>query len=84
MKQRGGGESAIFKLWARAATGASGTTIASGTLLANKSNPDSGVNAVLALTESTANAGVVALQVTGLAGKNVDWEATVSVVSVTG
>lgn len=87
MKQRGAaGESASFKVWARAVTGTGGTTIATGTIYSSKSNVASTVNAALVLTNAAANAGVVALQVTGLAGgvATIDWEATVNSVSVTG
>jgi hypothetical protein len=85
MKQRGaGGESAVFKVWGHATTGAGGTTLSTGTIFTSKSKPDSAVNAAFVLTGNAANAGVVALQVTGLGGKAVDWEATVSVVSVAG
>lgn len=86
MKQRGStGESASFRFRARAVTGSGGTTISTASIYTDKSNGSSTVNATFNLTNSAANAGVVSLQVTGLAtGNPIDWEATVTCVSVTG
>lgn len=86
MKQRGvSGETAVFKIWARAATGTSGTTITTGSLVSSKSNGASTVNAAFVLSNSGANTGVVDLQITGLAsGGTIDWEATTESISVTG
>lgn len=87
-KQRGTtGESATFKVWARAATGPNGTTMsAPAAIYSGKSNAASLINATFVLTNAGANAGVVSLQVTGLGGAvaSVDWEAIVNVISVTG
>jgi hypothetical protein len=86
-KQRGAaGESAAWKFIARAATGNGAPTLSAvTTIFANKSNGSSTINAALVLTDTTLNAGVVSVQVTGLGtGAAIDWEATVNVISVTG
>lgn len=85
-KQRGSSECANFKVWARAVTSSSGTTLsAPAFIVTSKSNPASTLAATLVLADGAANAGVVSLQITGLAaGLSVDWEATVTVLSVTG
>lgn len=87
-KQRGAtGESANWKVWARAVTGTGGTTLTAPVfLISSKSNGASTIAATLVLTDATANAGVVSLQVTGLGGAvaAIDWEAVVDVSSVTG
>jgi hypothetical protein len=86
MKQRGAtGESATFKIRARAVTGTSGTTLSSGVIYTDKSNSSSTVNASFVLSNSAANNGMVDLQITGLgSGLSIDWEATINVISVTG
>jgi hypothetical protein len=86
MKQRGAtGETAVFKIWARAATGTSGTTITTGSIVSSKSNVSSTVNAAWVLSNSGANTGVVDLQITGLAsGSAIDWSAIVTTASSTG
>jgi hypothetical protein len=85
MKQRGSsGESASFRIRGRAVTGSGGTTLSTAVIYADKSNGSSTVNAAFTLTNSTGNAGVVSLQVTGLVGNAIDWEATVTSISVTG
>lgn len=86
-KQRSAaGESANFKVWARAVTGTGGTTLTAPVVIySGKSNVASTINATLVLADATANAGVVALQITGLvSGLAIDWEAVVHVSSVTG
>ncbi len=87
-KQRGAtGETASWKVWAYARTGTAGTTLSAPTFLFSyKSNVASTIAATLVLTNASANAGVVSLQITGLGGAvaTIDWEATINAISVTG
>lgn len=84
-KQRGNAASAVYKFWVHATTGTVSTALVSGPTSIYSYESDPLLNATWVLTTSTANAGVVSLQITGLAaGQPIDWEATVTSLSVTG
>jgi hypothetical protein len=87
-KQRegaGAGATAYFELYACVKTNATSTTFATGPTKTVNFASTAGLNADLVISTATGNAGVVSLQVTGLASAYaVDWEAEVKVMSVTG
>lgn len=84
-KQRGNAASSIYKFWVHATTGSVSTVLASGPTSVYSYESDALLNATFVLTSGAANAGVVSLQITGLAaGQPIDWEATVTAISITG
>jgi hypothetical protein len=84
-KQRGDtGVTAMFKLSAYVRTNSTGTAFLNGPTAIESYKSDASLNATFVLSSSSANANVL-LQVTGLAtGNPMDWEATVTTISVTG
>lgn len=84
-KQRGNAAKACYKFWALASTGTVSTVFDAGPTVTDSYESDPLLDATFVLTTATANAGVVSLQITGLAaGQPIDWEATVTSISVTG
>lgn len=84
-RQRGNTAAATYKFWVHATTSSVSTTLASGPTSIYSYESNALLDATWVLTTSTANAGLVSLQVTGLAAGNpVDWEATVTAIAVTG
>jgi hypothetical protein len=84
-RQRGNTASATYKFWVHATTSSVSTTLASGPTSIYSYESNALLDATWVLTSSAANAGVVSLQVTGLAAGNpIDWEATVTTIAVTG
>jgi hypothetical protein len=79
-----GGAVATYKFWALAKTDSGGTVLSAGPTSIYSYESSAGMDATFAVTDATANAGVVALRVTGLAATNIHWEAVVNVTSVTG
>jgi hypothetical protein len=85
-KQQGAsGATAMYKFVTYARTNTTNTALLSGPTSIYSYESDALLNATWVLTDSTANAGVVSLQITGLAaGGTVDWEAIVTSIAVTG
>lgn len=84
-RQRGNTASATYKFWVHATTGSVSTALASGPTSIYSYESNALLDATWVLTSSAANAGVVSLQITGLAAGNpIDWEAEVKCISVTG
>lgn len=79
-----GGAVATYKFWALAKTDSGGTVLSAGPTSIYSYESSAGMDATFAVTDATANAGVVALRITGLAATNIHWEAVVNVTSVTG
>lgn len=79
------GAVATYKFWAFVKTDSGGTVFSAGPTSLYSYESSAGLDATFVMTDATANAGVVSLQVTGLgAGNPVYWEAVVNVTSVTG
>lgn len=85
-KQHGdAGDIATYNFWALAKTTSLATSIVAGPTVVNSYESNALLDATFVLTDATANAGVVSLQITGLAaGLPIDWEAEVTSISVTG
>jgi hypothetical protein len=85
-KQQGAsGATAMYKFVTYARTNTTNTALLSGPTSIYSYESDALLNATWVLTDSTANAGVVSLQITGLAaGGTIDWEAIVTSIAVTG
>ena len=79
-----GGAVATYKFWALAKTDSGGTVLSAGPTSIYSYESSAGMDATFVVTDATANAGVVALKVTGLAATNIHWEAVVNATSVTG
>ena len=78
------GEIATYKFWAFVKTDSGGTVFSAGPTSLYSYESSASLNATFVMTDATGNAGLVSLQVTGLAtGQPVYWEAVVNVTSVT-
>lgn len=82
--QRGATARAVYRFWALAKTDGVSTAIIAGPTSIYSYESNAALDATFVLTTATANAGVVSLQITGLAGLSIDWEATVQAMGVTG
>jgi hypothetical protein len=84
MKQRGAtGATASYKVWCMARTNSTDTVILAGPTTIWSYESNAATNATWVVTSAAAN-GTVALQITGLVGTAIDWEAVITVVGVTG